>query len=259
MNNSKRGFILVVILSVILIMLIIAGVIKERHDNKLSEEEYVSCNEMYEKKALEENVPEESTKDPSKIIGLANKLKGKQDVNVLILGDDIAMSTGRKSEAGIWSDALKNLLESTYGSKVNLKLVAKEGATTEMGLSDIKENDISDYDLVILCYGSNDRKEARKLSDVKKNYIEIIRQIKQKSPTSLVIAVLESSLELNNSYRLAVLDVAANNYMLVADMRNAFDSSGKSEASISNNGLPNDAGYEIYTQTIAKKIKEVVG
>ena len=40
MNNSKRGFILVIILSVILVLVIGAGMIKEKRDNNKSKEEY---------------------------------------------------------------------------------------------------------------------------------------------------------------------------------------------------------------------------
>ena len=259
MNNSKRGFILVIILSVVLVLVIGAGTIKEKRDNKKSTEEYNTYMQEIENKEVGENTEASEEKvDSSKIKGCINKLKAKQDVKVLILGDDMAISKGRTSDAGIWSDGIKNLIETTYGSKVNLTLLAKEGATLETGLKATKENDISDYDLAILCYGNNDAKESRKISDVKENYTDIVKNIKAKSPEALMIAVLESPLELNNSYRMAVIEVADTNSLLKADMREAFNSSGKKESSISKNGFPNDTGYQIYTQTIGDKIKKAM-
>ena len=170
----------------------------------------------------------------------------------------MAMSKGRTSDSGIWSDGFKHLIETTYGSKVNLTLLAKEGATLETGLRATKENDISDYDLAILCYGNNDAKTSRKISDVKENYAEIVKNIKAKSPEALMIAILESSLELNNAYRMAIIESADSNSLIKVDMREAFNSSGKKEAAISKNGFPNDTGYQIYTQTLGNKIKKAM-
>lgn len=257
MNNSKKGFVLVVLLSIILVLVIVAGVIKEKHDNKTNNEEYDRYIQETQIEDADDKDTEENV-DSSKVKGFINKLKAKQDVKILILGDDMALSIGRSSDAGIWSDGVKNLIETTYGSKVNLTLLAKEGATLETGLTTTKENDMSGYDLTILCYGNNDSKASRKVSDVKEDYTEMVKNIKDKSPDSLMIAVLESSLELNNPYRLAVVEVATNNSLIKADMREAFNSSGKKDSSISKNGFPNDTGYQIYTQTIGKKIKEAM-
>lgn len=258
MNNSKRGFILVIILSVILVLVIGAGMIKEKRDNNKSMEEYTRYIEETGSKEADEKENAEEQLDSSKIKGFINKIKTKQDVKVLMLGDDMAMSVGKTSDAGIWSDGVKNLIETTYGSKVSLTVLAKEGATTETGVAATKENDISGYDLVILCYGNNDSKQSIKTSAVKENYTNIVGNIKAKSPDALMISILESSLELNNAYRLAIVEVATNNSLIKADMREAFNSSGKKESSLAKNGFPNDTGYQLYTQTIGKKIKEAM-
>lgn len=257
MNNSKKGLILIALLSIILVLVIGAGLIKERYENKTNKEEY---DRYIEETQIEETKDKntEGSIDSSKIKGFINKLKAKQDVRVLILGDDMALSVGRNSDSGIWSGGVKNLIETTYGSKVDLTVLASEGATLENGLTTTKEKDISDYDLTILCYGNNDSKASRKVSTVKENYTEIVKNIKDKSPDSLMIAVLESSLELNNPYRLAVVEVAATNSLIKADMREAFNSSGKKDSALSKNGFPNDTGYQIYTQTIGKVIKEAM-
>ena len=259
MNNSKRGFILVIILAVILVGVIIAGVIKDKQESKISNEEYSAYVEAVSEESEESNKTDYEEVDPSKTEGLVEKLRAKQDIKILMLGDDMAISIGRSSDSGIWSEGIKNLLQTTYGSKADLKLLGKEGATTETGVALVKENDLSEYDLVILCYGNNDNKNSLKVQDVKTNYTEIITKIREKSPHALMIAVLESSLELNNSYRLAISEVATSNSLIIADMRNAFNSSGMKESSLAKNGFPNDQGYQVYTQAIVDKIKGAMG
>ena len=259
MNNSKRGFILVIILAVILVGVIIAGTIKDKHESKINNEEYSAYVEAASEESEESNKTDYEEVDSSKTEGLVEKLRAKQEIKILMLGDDMAMSIGRSSDSGIWSEGIKNLLQTTYGSKADLKLLAKEGATTETGVTLVKENDLSDYDLVILCYGNNDNKNSLKVQDVKTNYTEIITKIREKSPHALMIAVLESSLELNNSYRLAISEVATSNSLIIADMRNAFNSSGMKESSLAKNGFPNDQGYQVYTQAIGDKIKGAMG
>ena len=106
MNNSKRGFILVIILSVILVLVIGAGMIKEKRDNNKSMEEYTRYIEETVIKEADEKENAEEQLDSSKIKGFINKIKTKQDVKVLMLGDDMAMSVGKTSDAGIWSDGV---------------------------------------------------------------------------------------------------------------------------------------------------------
>lgn len=260
-NNSKKGLIVIIFLVIILVGVIVAGTIKEKRDSKVLNQEYINSvktSEIEEENQQVDNNNAENI-DVSKVKGLGEKLRAKVDVRVLVLGDGIAMSQGRNSDNGIWSEGVKNLIETTYGSKVTMTLLAQQGATTETGVTAVRENDIKNYDLVIICYGQNDNNKSLKTSDVKNYYKSIVDKIRNESPDASIIAVLESTLELNNVYRNAIQEVATANYLNVADMKNAFLSSGVKESTLVSSSLPNDQGYQVYTQTIGNTIRTILG
>lgn len=260
MNNSKKGITIIILLLIILIGIIGIGTIKERYNNKKDSEEYETSLSISDETGSEnEEEEEEDVLDSSKVDGFFEKLRAKQDVKVLMLGDEIAMSKGRTSDNGVWSEGVKNLIERNYGSKAALELAAQENATTASGLTKIQNTDISSYDLIILCYGYADNNAGVKVEDVKNNYKSIINKIMKENSNATIIVVLESMLPINNPYRAAINEIATSNSLIIADMKNAFVSSGLKESSLANKGLPNDRGYQVYTQTIEKRIKESMG
>ncbi|WP_143315811.1 SGNH/GDSL hydrolase family protein [Clostridium sp. HBUAS56017] len=260
MNNSKKGLITISALALILVFVLAAGIIKDRKLNSINKEEYVASltnsskeesKNTKEVKAQEPPVEDKSTKS----LDFYGKLKEKQPVRVLILGDGLAMSQGRNSDNGIWDQGVASLIQNTYGSKVELKSLAQSGASTTVGVNVAKNNDISNYDLVITCFGHNDNSTLVNPSQSKTNYSNILAEIKSKSPKATIIPVLPSTLALDNTYRLTIQKLAAENNLTCADMKKAFTESASQESTLLNGSLPNDKGYQIYTQTVGNIIK----
>ncbi|SFU63434.1 Lysophospholipase L1 [Clostridium sp. DSM 8431] len=261
MSNSKKGLYIIIALAAILIVIIGAGKFKEKKENKINNEEYIAsmskASDSNEEK--EETTEEEEKQDTSKMKSAPEKLRAKEDVKVLMLGDAIAMSSGRTSENGIWSEGIKSAILKEFGSKASMEVIAQKDATTATGLNQLKNADLSGYDIVILCYGYNDNKDKLKVEDVKADYKAIVDKIMKENNHAMIMSVLESSLELNNPYRSAINEVSTTKSLITVDMKNAFVSSGIKESSLASNGLPNDKGYQVYTQAVESKLKQVVG
>jgi hypothetical protein len=261
LNNSKKGLLTVIALALILICVLAAGILKDKKLNNANKEEYTasltSASKEEPKETKEEAKVEEKpvVEKDTQNLDFYGKLKEKQSVRVLILGDGLAMSQGRASDNGVWDQGVANLIQSTYGSKVELKSLAQSGASTSVGVSVVKDSDIKDYDLVITCFGQNDSNTLVNPSQMKTNYNSIITEIKSKSPKATIIPVLPNTLALDNTYRLTIQKVATENKLTCADMKKAFTESGMQESSLINGYLPNDKGYQIYTQTIGNVIK----
>ncbi|MDS0526685.1 SGNH/GDSL hydrolase family protein [Clostridium sp. SHJSY1] len=259
MNNSKKGLIIIIALTFVFIGVLTMGIIKDRNLNTALAESSTKKvqEEPKEETKTEEKAPEEKKEEVknTETLDFYGKLKEKQSVRILILGDGLAMSQGRTSENGIWDKGVANLIQTTYGSKVELKSLAQGGASTAVGIDIVKANDIKDYDLVITCFGHNDNNTSVNTNQMKTNYNNIIAEVKNKSPKATIIVVLPSTLALDNTYRDNIQKVATENNVAVADMKKAFTESGVKESTLMNGALPNDKGYQVYTQTIGNVIK----
>ena len=84
------------------------------------------------------------------------KLKNKEDVNVLIIGDSIGEGSG--GEYGqLWFQLLENAVEKEYGVKYRTRNVSFGGNVAYCGYVSSKIfADGTDYDLAVLCYSQND-------------------------------------------------------------------------------------------------------
>lgn len=267
MNNSKKGLIIVIVLAFVFIGVLTMGILQDRKLNSMDKEQYTaSLSDADTKKSkeepnkevkAEEKVQEQKVEDNknTQTLDFYGKLKEKQLVRVLILGDGLAMSQGKTSDSAAWDQGVASLIQNTYGSKVELKSLAQGGAATATGLDITKGNDIKDYDLVITCFGQNDNNASVNISQVKTNYNNIITEVKNKSPKANIIVILPNTLPLENTYRSTIQKVATDNNLVIADMKKAFTDSGAKEASLMNGSLPSDKGYQIYTQTIGNVIK----
>lgn len=269
MSNSKKGFAIIVALFIILCAVLFVGIKKDRELSKKNEEEYIASlanttkdeaigNKESNEEIVESNEEtsetktEEKTKEAEDFYG---KLKNKESVRVLVLGDGIALSQGHSTENGIWDKQVANFLETTYGSKVELKSLAKSGSTTAIGLETVNGNDISNYDLVFTCFGQNDNNSLVSVNSTKSNYEGIINQIKIHSPNAIIIPIIPNTLSFDNTYRLTIMQVASANSLEVADMKKVFSEANVSEQSLILNTVPNEEGYKLYVKTITDLIK----
>lgn len=271
MNNSKKGIFVTAVLAIILAIVLTVGIMQDRKllaQNKQDYDKWIEQSneansievngEAKEEKTKKQEVQPQQTevKSTEKSSNLYEKLKNKDSVRLLILGDGIALSQGRNSENGVWERGIASLITSTYGSEVEVKSLAKAGASSAVGYDVVNSNDISNFDLIIICYGQNDNNTAVNTNQFKINYESIVSKVKESNPNGTIIPILPNTLQINNSYRDIIQEIAKDNSLDVADMKKAFASSSIGEANLLNGTLPNDTGYQIYTQVLGESIKK---
>ena len=259
LNNNKKGIVIIITLIIVLAGVLTLGIIKDRKvnsDNKADYNNYIEESKTTEVAAKTEEV-KETTKEATspEELNFYGKLKNKKAVKILILGDGLALSQGSTSNGGLWDAGLRNLIQNTYGSTVELISLAKAGSASSVGLTVAKSNNLEGYDLVITCFGHNDSNSAININDFKTNYTGIVNEIKVKSPKVIILPLLPSTLPLDNKYRLKIQEVATENSLTCIDTKTAFINSGITEAKLLNGNLPSDIGYQVYTETVGNVIK----
>ena len=249
-SNKKLETAIILGLSVVLVVTLIIGIVKDRNLTEKNTEEYNEFMVEYEANKKKDKSDQTLTDN------LYNKLRKKEDVKILILGDGIVSTQTIGSENGIFGEGVKKVIETTYGSKVELKLLAKNGASSEVGVETVKNNDISGYDLVIICYGHNDNETGILPEKFKDNYQEIVDEIKKANPNATIIPIVPSTLDSDNKYSNVIKEVSNSNELNFADMKLGFVESNLGEYNLGNGGFPNDAGYNLYIESIGKIIEE---
>lgn len=268
-NNSRKGIGIIILLLVVLIGVLTLGVLNDKRVEKINRDkhsEWVSSKgegDSNSSNTGEESQPEqepENKEEPKAPVeekeDFYSKLKNKSDVRMLVLGDGLALSQGRNTIEGKWDEGIKNWITQTYGSKVEFKSLAKAGANSTVGLQEVQDSDINNYDLIIVCYGQNDNNKLVNIDTFKTNYQGIINKVKEKNPNGVVLPILPSTLTKNNPYRAAIQTIAANSGIKTVDVRDEFENSGVDFNTLMGPQLPNDKGYKLYTEAVTKVIKD---
>lgn len=265
MNNSKKGLGVILVLIIVLFGVLTLGFLRDKKFQGESEGTMSEAVESQEEStdnedtSNEEQPLEEPVEEPSvEYKDLSSKLKNKVDVRMLVLGDGLALSQGRASDAGIWDRSIANWITSKYGSKVELISLAKGGSTSAMGYEVATNNDISKYDLILVCFGQNDNNKSTNVDTFNTNYQGIINKVKEGNPDGTILLILPSTLTGDNSYRVAMKSIAETNNFNAVDINEEFKNSGIATSELVSNGLPNDKGYELYTQAVTKVIEGLV-
>lgn len=262
MSNNKKGIAIIIILIFVFAGVLTLGIIKDKKntsENQADYNKYIEGSKTTETAAKTEEVKETpKVQTTEEVLDFYGKLKNKKAVKVLILGDGLALSQGSTSNSGVWDVGVSNLLQTTYGSTVEMVSLAKAKAISSVGLSVAKSNNLEGYDLVITCFGQNDNISAVNINDFKTNYAGIVKEIKDKNKNATVLPILPSTLALDNKYRAKIQEVATENGLTCIDTKTAFTKSGIAETKLLNGSLPSDVGYQLYTQTIGEVIKAAV-
>ena len=91
------------------------------------------------------------------------------------------------------------------------------------------------------------------------NYESIIRAIRSKYPDCSIISILESSQRTYTEKMTTIQSICEHYSIPVADTIAAFNNSGKAYDDLTSDGVhPNDAGQEIYFETVKKVIDDNV-
>ena len=251
-RSSSRKNLIYGIVSVILVVLL--GVLlwmSKVEDDKRSAELQALNKKLYQ----EEQEKQTALKQQKAEDSFYQKLADGFDVNILIVGDSIGEGTGTETTGQQWFRQLQTYLRTVNRSKVSVTNVSMGGNASCAGyVRTMALKDDVNYDLAIICYGQNDRTDG-----FSTNYESIIRAIRSKYPDCSIISILESSQREYTEKMMAIQSVCEHYSVPVADTIAAFNNSGKAYEDLSNDGThPNDAGQEIYFETVKAVIDDNV-
>ena len=245
-GNKNTVLIILIVVMVVALSILMWG---EKKKSSAKTQELTKLNEQIftENQAKAEALKQKEAED-----SFYQKLVDGFDVNVLVVGDSIA--EGGQGEKG-WCTLLQNNLRKTYGNSVSFTNVSMGGNTSYAGyVRTMALNDNVDYDLAIICYGQNDGADG-----FSTNYESIIRAIRSKYPDCSIISILESSQRTYTEKMTTIQNICERYSIPVADTIAAFNDSGKAYDDLTGDGVhPNDAGQEIYFETVKAVIDDNV-
>ena len=245
-GNKNTVLIILIVVMVAALSILMWG---EKKKSSAKTQELTKLNEQIftENQAKAEALKQKEAED-----SFYQKLVDGFDVNVLVVGDSIA--EGGQGEKG-WCTLLQNNLRKTYGNSVSFTNVSMGGNASYAGyVRTMALNDDVDYDLAIICYGQNDGADG-----FSTNYESIIRAIRSKYPDCSIISILESSQRTYTEKMTTIQSICEHYSIPVADTIAAFNDSGKAYDDLTGDGVhPNDAGQEIYFETVKAVINDNV-
>ena len=245
-GNKNTGLRILIVVMVAALSILMWG---EKKKSSAKTQELTKLNEQIftENQAKAEALKQKEAED-----SFYQKLVDGFDVNVLVVGDSIA--EGGQGEKG-WCTLLQNNLRKTYGNSVSFTNISMGGNASYAGyVRTMALNDDVDYDLAIICYGQNDGADG-----FSTNYESIIRAIRSKYPDCSIISILESSQRTYTEKMTTIQSICEHYSIPVADTIAAFNDSGKAYDDLTGDGVhPNDAGQEIYFETVKAVINDNV-
>ena len=247
-SNSQKELILKIITVILAILLGVFLWMNKVEEDKKSAELRALNKKLYQ----EEQEKQIALKQKEAEDSFYQKLVDGFDVNVLVVGDSIAENG--QGEKG-WCTLLQNNLRKTYNNRVSFTNVSMGGNASYAGyVRTMALNDDVGYDLAIICYGQNDGADG-----FSTNYESIIRAIRSKYPDCSIISILESSQREYTEKMTTIQSICEHYSIPIADTIDAFNNSGKAYEDLSNDGVhPNDAGQEIYFETVKEVIDDNV-
>lgn len=245
-GNKNTVLIILIVVMLAALSILMWG---EKKKSSAKTQELTKLNEQIftENQAKAEALKQKEAED-----SFYQKLVDGFDVNVLVVGDSIAENG--QGEKG-WCTLLQNNLRKTYGNSVSFTNVSMGGNASYAGyVRTMALNDDVDYDLAIICYGQNDGADG-----FSTNYESIIRAIRSKYPDCSIISILESSQRTYTEKMTTIQSICEHYSIPVADTIAAFNNSGKAYDDLTGDGVhPNDAGQEIYFETVKAVIDDNV-
>lgn len=183
---------------------------------------------------------------------LYDKIRVKEDISVLVMGDSIGDSDGASAD-NKWFDKLKNWFITSKGTNASIQLMTQPGKGIDEGIKEYTADKGSDYDLIFLVYGQSDR--DMDADEWSKKYETLVKDVMANNPKAKIMPIIESSFLSGIKNKTSIPDAIekiSNQYGLKCiDMRAAFNKSKKIYWKLTTDGVhPNDDGYAIYAQTI---------
>ncbi|WP_445491155.1 GDSL-type esterase/lipase family protein [Niallia sp. 03133] len=188
-------------------------------------------------------------KKPAASMSVYEKIKEKEDVHYLIIGDSIGRGSGASTKEGTWFHLLEKKIEKTYDVNLSRNSIVQSGATAFEGFYKFKHTPINEADLVFIVFGENDRKYMNE-QQFATFYEQLLLQVKSRFPSAELITITESCLE-NDAFVNTITALSKNFQATNIDMRIPFEKSGYSAKQLTKDLVhPNDKGYKIYSREI---------
>jgi lysophospholipase L1-like esterase len=196
------------------------------------------------------------------------KLKNKQRLTIVLLGDSISTGCNASAWAGAppfqppYQDLLVRNLTEYYGAQVTLKNLAVGGTDTAWGLTKVDSVIAEQPDLVLLAFGMNDA-AGRPAPEYQANIRKMIEGVSKGCPDAEFILVASmlgnrdwTALhhEVFPRYRDALAELCRTGTVL-ADMTSLWAEllEHKQYRDLTGNGVnhPNDFGHRLYAQVLS--------
>ena len=269
MGADKRKSILSLLTPVLLLAFVVVCVVFYQHDKKQKSE----CDLLLSSVNAEESciMGLQSSVDELKasLIGVESsineyeeyelrscysKISSGKSVNILVVGDSISEGTGASDEKHAWPNLLKERIESRYKAEIKLCNVSMGGESSLAGLTRLIEQDNTYYDLVIFCYGQNDKDENFEIY-----YEAMVRKALSLYPDCSVISILEHS-QRSYTYKINCIKEIAGYYKFpIVDCIRLFDEQITGYDSYVKDGVHlNDAGHALYSEAVEGVIEEQI-
>lgn len=209
--------------------------------------------------------PEFAEKSLARTIG---KLRAKQPVNIVLLGDSISTGCNASGWAKgapfqpAWQDLLREHLAAHHETTVTLENLAVGGTSTPWGVTMADKVAEAKPDLVLLAFGMNDS-SGRPTAEYEANISAIIKKVREARPETdfILVATMLGNRdwvalkpELFPQYRDSLAKLTGPGVAL-ADLTTTWATlfQQKQDWDLTGNGVnhPNDFGHRIYAQTIS--------
>jgi hypothetical protein len=111
------------------------------------------------------------------------------------------------------------------------------------------------YDFAFVCLGEHDI-NILKLDQFQTNYESLLRSIKTSNQNCEIVPIIESSIQIDKTYPLAITNLSNYYGLSLIDAREAFAKSNTPYKNLTSGGnLPNAQGYKLYASAMFDLIK----
>ena len=253
---STLGKLLCVLISIACIAFLIYMNINDRTLEQQAADEVAAVNEdareaEKELAQAEAESKAEALREKEQNDSFYQKLKDGFDVSILILGDTVANGYGASSQEKTWAKLLEKSIEDNYRVEVTIDNEAILDSGAYASYARVKMMEGKDYDLAVICTGAADNEETLPVY-----YEALLRAIQSKFRKCSVICVQEYMETENNARNLSILSLANAYNAYSADLFNKMYSDPAPY--LQDGGYLNDAGHELYADTIYSVIKSGV-
>lgn len=187
------------------------------------------------------------------------KIRDKENLNYLIIGDSIGQSSGTGDKEYFWFIQLNEKLKKEYNiNHITTKKLTAGGATSFDGFIKYAPSGIVKlYDLVFISFGQNDV-NVMNPEEFGIFYENIIREIKEKHPKAEIVTLIESSLK-GEEYPDIIKKISNRHNTILVDTRIPFYNSGKTNDELTVDTIhPTNEGYTLYANQIFNILKKSI-